>query len=217
MLKSRLTTGVFVFTAACLLATWVYSQAPTQPKNPAGVITSIDPVTGSPVSTSTDDTFLLNPAARPKSSNSSRIMFEANWKNVQVGGKPLYFRQGDKSCVWTVKNTGDSPVDIGDDYGFSIAPGQEDFIVDTRLMLSVAADKATAVEVKATRVMTQGELTQEAQPTMAPTQIAVPGQPYSPGAAIPTFPAPPTDHFAPANPKGGRKPDSKELKPGTPL
>ena len=190
MLKSQFTSGVYVFTAACLLATWAYSQVPSTRKSPSNQFQTPD----SAISTSTDDTFLLNPAAKPKSAKSSRIMFEANWKNVQVGSKPMYFRQGDKSFVWTVKNTGDNPVEVGDDYGFSIAPGEEDFIVDTRLMLSVANDKATTVEVKASRVMTQSELTQEAQPTLAPSATVVPGQPYVPGAitprGIPTYSQP---------------------------
>jgi hypothetical protein len=42
-----------------------------------------------------------------------------------------------------------------------VAPGEEEFIVDTRLMLSVADEKTTTVEVKASRVMTQGELTSQ--------------------------------------------------------
>ena len=194
MLKSRLTAGVYVFTAACLLATWAYSQAPKSSRNPASVnsATSIDPLTGSPVSTSTDDAFLLNPHAK-KAAKSSRIMFESNWKNVQVGSKPMYFRQGDKSFVWTVKNTGDNPVEVGDDYGFSIAPGEEDFIVDTRLTLSVANDKATTVEVKASRVMTQSELTQESQPTPATPQVMGPS-PFEPipSNGVPTYSPSPT-------------------------
>ncbi|HVJ68410.1 MAG TPA: hypothetical protein VM510_10520 [Caulifigura sp.] len=100
-----------------------------------------------------------------KPAKSSRILFESNWKNVQVGAKPMYFRQGDKSFVWTVKNTGAAPVEVGDDYGFSIAPGEEESIVDTRLVLTVANDQTTTVEVKASRVMTQSELTAEPKPT----------------------------------------------------
>jgi urease beta subunit len=207
MLKSRLTMGVYVFTAACFLATWAYSQAPLTLKKPAATRTSNPFGSDSAVSVSTDDLPLLNPDANPKAPKSSRIMFEANWKNVQVGSKPMYFRQGDKSFVWAVKNTGDNPVDVGDDYGFAIAPGEEDFIVDTRLMLSVAAEKTTTVEVKASRVMTQGELTQESQPTPAAILKAVPGTPYG-QPAIPDFgPSAtfaPTDTFGPASQKPAR-------------
>jgi len=42
--------------------------------------------------------------------------------------------------------------------------------------------------------MTQSELTQEAQPTLAPSATVVPGQPYVPGAitprGIPTYSQP---------------------------
>jgi hypothetical protein len=221
MSKSRLTTGVYVLTATGLLATWAYSQNPSPLKNPSSKSAAQFVAPDSTASASTDDLFLLNPDARPKQAKSSRIMFEANWKNVQVGAKPMHFHQADKACVWTVKNTGDNPVEVGNDYGFSIPPGEEDFIVDTRLSLSVTGEKTTTVEVKASRVMTQGELTQEAQPTMAPIQTTVPGAPYIPGAGIPTYNpnqgptyAPPTDQFAPpSNPKGGRKPSSSTDSP----
>lgn len=222
MLKSRLTAAVCALSSAGFLATWAYSQSPERPKNTANPFSpaanpsrpnevpgNAIPFSGKsdqPVSETTDDLQLLNPAAA-KSSKPSRIMFEANWKNVQVGSKPMHFRQGDRPFVWTIKNTGDNPVEIGNDYGFSISPGDEDFIVDTRLVLSVAGEKSTTVEVKASRVMTQSELSQEPQPTpvYAPT--------YGPSAAVPTpggfptySPPPPADQFAPANPKGGRKP-----------
>jgi hypothetical protein len=213
MSKSRLTTGVYVLAATGLLATWAYSQNPPPLKDPNSKNPS--PFVESNVSTTTDDLFLLNPDARPKQAKSSRIMFEANWKNVQVGSKPMHFRQADKACVWTVKNTGENPVEVGDDYGFTIAPGDEDFIVDTRLVLSVSAEKTTTVEVKASRVMTKSELTAEPQPT-----LVVPGTPYAPSASVPTYGAghvpsnptyaPPREEFGPSSSKGGRKPSSNK-------
>jgi hypothetical protein len=208
MSKSRLTTGVYVLTATCLLATWAYSQNPPPLKDPNSRNPSPFVAPESTVSATTDDLFLLNPDARPKQAKSSRIMFEANWKNVQVGSKPMHFRQADKACVWTVKNTGENPVELGDDYGFSIAPGDEDFIVDTRLVLSVSAEKTTTVEVKASRVMTKSELTAEPQPT-----LVVPGTPYVPGASVPTYNSGPSEFAPPSNPKGGRKPSSSNDSP----
>jgi hypothetical protein len=180
MTKSRLTAGVYIFTAiftsACLLTTWAYSQSPKPLKNPvnpfdAFTSQSADPNTPLP--------------KEQKTAKPSRIAFEANWKNVQVSSKPVYFQQGNHAFVWTVKNTGDTPIELGDDYGFSIEPGDEDFIVGNRLILSVAGEKTTTVEVKASRVMTQSELTTGVQAT------TVPGQPYAPGS-VPTYPANPT-------------------------
>ncbi len=113
------------------------------------------------------DPLAIPAVPRDDQRGTARIEFESNWKNVQVGSTPMYFRQGDKPFIWTVKNTGDTPVDVGDDYGFSITPGAEEFIVDVRLVLSVADDKSSSVEVKASRVMTQSELTEPPAPSPA--------------------------------------------------
>ncbi|QDT53426.1 hypothetical protein Pan44_14430 [Caulifigura coniformis] len=158
------------------------------------------------------------PVSEP--AKASRITFESNWKNVEVGAKPMYFRQGDKAFVWTVKNVGENPVEIGDDYGFSIAPGAEEFIVDTRLTLSAAEGKSTKVEVNASRVMTRSELTDSPQPTPGngPT-YAPPRGSFAPSASFraapsidPFGPSPaPAEPAATAIPKRGQKQSSTVL------
>jgi len=211
MSKSRLTTGVYAFTAACLLATWAYSQSPKpQPKNADKTEPNPFSALGGPFQSADPNTLPQAPTV-PKPAKSARILFESNWKNVQVGSKPMYFQQGMHSYIWTIKNTGDTAVDLGDDYGFSIEPGDEDFIVGTRVMLSVAGEKTTTVEVKAARVMTQSELTSGVHTT-------VPGTPYGPvgGSPINGIPAPNAPAHGSSVPSNGnvpRRAEDKDSKP----
>ena len=179
-MSTRRTGGMVVCCAACLGAAmsfgWADGPSSTKPVPTYGEPTPLRK-RAPEFSSTTPATPFPNPVSgEEKLPKSSRIMFESTWKNVQVGAKPMYFRQGDKSFVWTVKNIGDSPVDVGDDYGFSIAPGEEEYIVDTRLVLTVSGDKTTTVELKASRVMTQSELTTEPKPTPAsfPTPVDKP-------------------------------------------
>ncbi|HVJ87929.1 MAG TPA: hypothetical protein VM452_19860 [Caulifigura sp.] len=172
----RITRGVVVGSAVCsavsLFAVLSVGWADTPAKKPGGrsapVLDSFAPATGVSSTTAPGSSIEPVPTPRdPKSSKSNRIMFEASWKNVHIGSKTMHFRQGDRPHVWTVRNTGANPVVLGDDYGFSVDPGEEEFIVDTRLVLFVADDKSTTVEVSASRVMTLGELTVSAEPTPA--------------------------------------------------
>jgi len=199
MSKSQLTCRAAFFGAVFLVTViglaWADPPAKAPPAIPApDSLPFVDAPQGAAASKSGQQQPGDQPSEQP--AKTSRITFESNWKNVEVGAKPVYFRQGDKSFVWTVKNVGENPVEIGDDYGFSIAPGAEEFIVDTRLTLSAAEGKTTKVEVNASRVMTRSELTDA--PTPAPGNVPTNSPPRDAFGPSASFGAPGKDPFGPS-------------------
>ncbi len=156
MVTSRIVpTAVLLAIGFTLILSWpADGQKPSGPTRAVPVFPNPSPDPFGSI-TPAQNGFIV-PNEEPKT---SRITYEANWRNIEITSRPIELQQGDKPFIWTIRNTGKSPVQIGEGYEFSIGPGEEDFIVDTKVALSAAADDVTTVDIRASRVMTRSELT----------------------------------------------------------